>query len=372
MHGVRNQALAICQDSRQTKNWCNALWAFPARLYTDEYESFAAKKDYTSSLKPSSVSANCYKNTRLGELGEMWVDGGEEGEGRSGFLIIKCFVRNTDMVLTVFPCRTTNSSATKWQFRQRMLFYRGDKLQVSFVALGERFRAAFQHDEWKPEPWLTAAPDRAQSLRSAAITSSLPMKMSVRSECPTHSALSCNDDESLENMSNLPFFFLPISLFSEMMNDAVSPSRTATHTSLLPGIYRVTGSCVDHFSLILYCCLSTVFCLYLSLLQVTFNVTGNVECSLCGLYFFSCIVETVQLVKLKCDHWDTFLILWNLCWITCISKQTRLYMFNKKKNDLNIESSGVSWNSLNKDEKVCILYSLYLHTFGHSSMSCKH
>lgn len=186
------------------------------------------------------------------------------------------------MVLTVFPCRTTNVSATKWQFRRRMLFYRGDKLQVSFVALGERFRATFQLADWKPELWLTAAPDRAQSLRSAAVTSSLPMKMSVCPECPTHSALSWNDDESLENMFNLPFFFLPISLFSDMMNDVVSPSRTATHTSLLPGIYRVTGTCVDHFSLIMSFCLSTLFCLYPSLFQVTFNV----ECSLCGLYFF--------------------------------------------------------------------------------------
>lgn len=167
-----------------------------------------------------------------------------------------------------------------------MLFYRGDKLQVSFVAFGERFRAALQLAEWEPELWLTAAPDRAQSLRSAAVTSSLPMKMSACPECPTHSALSCNDDESLENMFNLPFFFLPISLFSDMMNDVVSPGRTATHTSLLPGIYRVTGSCVDHFSLTLPCCLSTVLCLYLSLFQVSFNVTRNVECSLCGLYFF--------------------------------------------------------------------------------------
>lgn len=46
MHGVRNQALAICQASRQTKNGCAAFGAFPARLYTDEYKSFSARKDY--------------------------------------------------------------------------------------------------------------------------------------------------------------------------------------------------------------------------------------------------------------------------------------------------------------------------------------
>lgn len=183
----------------------------------------------------------------------------------AGVWIIKCFVRNTDTVLTVFPCRSANCSATKWQFRRRMLFYRGDKLQVSFVALGERFTAAFQLDEWEPEFWLTAAPDRAQSLRSAAVTSSLPMKMSVCPECPTHSAFSGNDDESLENMFNLPFFFLPISLFSDVMTDVESPSRTATHTRPLPGIYRVTGTCVYHFSLIMSCCLSTLFCLCPSL-----------------------------------------------------------------------------------------------------------
>lgn len=109
-----------------------------------------------SSLKPSSVSAN-YQ--RLG-----WTGGG------GLFSIIKCSVRSTDSELSVVPCRNTNSSASKWQFKWRMLFYRGDKLQVSLVALSERFRAACQLAEWEPEFWQTAAPDRAQSPRSVAVT----------------------------------------------------------------------------------------------------------------------------------------------------------------------------------------------------------
>lgn len=173
MHGVRNQALAICQASRQTKNWCTALWAFPARLYSDSYESFAARKDYMSSLKSSSVSANCYKNTRLAvweRCGWMVAMGGGLGyckKHRYG------------------PCRNTNSSVSERLFREKMLFYRCDKLQVSFVALVEQFRAAFQLAEWEPELWLTAAPDRARSPRSAIVISALPIKMSVCSAYPT-------------------------------------------------------------------------------------------------------------------------------------------------------------------------------------------
>lgn len=233
-------------------------------------------------INPSSVSANCYKNTtRVPRDGGGWVVG--------GFLILQRFVRNTDSVLSVTPCRRANCSACKWQFRWRMIFYRGDKLQVSLVALGERFRAACQLAEWEPGLWLTAAPDRAQSSRSADVTgsrSSLPMKTGVCSECPAHLAFSSNDDDSLESMANHPFFFLPISLFNEMMNDVVSPSRTATHTILLPGVYTFTDSCVGHFSLISCCCLYTAFLsfrVYLCQSQVTFSVTGS---SLCGLYLF--------------------------------------------------------------------------------------
>lgn len=253
-----------------------------------------------SSLKPPSVSANCCKNTRL----RVRRDGG----GWGGWVFIIHVVRNTDSVLSVIPRRSMNSSASKWQFRWRMLFYRGDKLQVSLVALGERFRAACQLAEWEPGLWLTAAPDRAQSQRSTAVTSSrssLPMKMSVFSERPTHLAFSSNDDDSPETVSNHPFFFLPISLFNEMMNDVVSPSRMATHTKLLPGIYTFTSTCVGHFSLISYCCLSTVFlsiCIRLKWHLMSQGVPFvNYIC-------FCCIIETVQLVTL--DHWDTFLILW--------------------------------------------------------------
>lgn len=135
------------------------------------------------------------------------------------------------MALSTIPCRNTNFSASKWQFRWRMLFYRGDKLQVSLVALGERFRAARQFTEWEPELWLTAAPDCVQSPRSAALTNrhcSPPMDLNMCSECPTHFAPSSNDDYSLEGRFNHPFFILLIILCNEMMNDVVSPSRMAT------------------------------------------------------------------------------------------------------------------------------------------------
>ena len=112
-----------------------------------------------------------------------------------------------------------------------------------------------------------------------------------------------------ESMSNHPFFFLAISLFNEMMNDVVSPSRTATHTNLLPGIYALAGSYVGHFSLILCCCLRTVF------LSVCIRVCLEWRLMPRGVPFvgyicFSYILEALQLVTLEFDHWDKFLIFW--------------------------------------------------------------
>ncbi len=257
------------------------------------------------------------------------------GRAEGGFLIIQCFVRNTDSVLSVIPRRSTNSSASKWQFRWRLLFYRGDKLQVSLVALGGSFRAARQLAEWEPGLWLTAAPDRAQSPRSAAVASSRstrPMTMSVRSLCPTHSAFSSNDDDSVESMSNQPFFFPPVSLLNEMMNDVVSPSRMATHTNLLPGIYTFAGSYVGHFSLILCCCLSAVFlsvCICLKWRLMSRGVPSV------DYICFSCALETAQLVTLEFDNWDKLLIFWRLIYnlknLTLISRADKIHKCDGKK-----------------------------------------
>lgn len=68
-----------------------------------------------TSLKPSSACANCYKNTRLGVWGNGGVDRRWRGGGR-GILIIQCSARNSDLVLSVVPCRSTNFSASKWRF----------------------------------------------------------------------------------------------------------------------------------------------------------------------------------------------------------------------------------------------------------------
>lgn len=90
------------------------------------------------------------------------------------------FIRNVDSVS--FTAESQGPPASTWQFWWRMLFYSGDKLQVSLVALGEHFTGLAKLSDWEPGLWLTAAPDRAQSLRSAAATSSrsrLPMKASV-------------------------------------------------------------------------------------------------------------------------------------------------------------------------------------------------
>lgn len=91
-----------------------------------------------------------------------------------------------------------------------------------------------------------------------------------------------------------------------MMNDVVSPSRMATHTNLLPEIYIFTGSYVGHFSLILRCCLSTVFlsvsiCLKWCLMPLGVPFMDNIN--------VSCIL-TLQLVTLEFVHWDIFLIFW--------------------------------------------------------------
>lgn len=65
-----------------------------------------------------------------------------------------------------------------------------------------------------------------------------------------------------------------------MMNDVVSPSRMATHTNQLPGIYTFTAGYVDILLLFVY---SFSFGFYLYLSQVTFNAT---ESLLSGLYLF--------------------------------------------------------------------------------------
>lgn len=202
------------------------------------YESFAAVEDYTTPFKPSSSTAKCYKNIRLG-VWSVW-----------GFLIVWCLVRDTDPVLHVLSHRSTNSSALKWQFEWGMLFYRGDKLQVSLVALGESFRARCQLSEWEPELWLTAAPDAAQSPRSAAVTSrrdTSPMKKNEAYNVPPTPHL-IQWWWLWRKWVQPAVFFPSVSSFNEMMNDVLSPSRMATHTNLLPRIYTFTGSYVAHFS----------------------------------------------------------------------------------------------------------------------------
>lgn len=112
-----------------------------------------------------------------------------------------------------------------------MLLYRGDKLQVSLLALVEHFRQTARALT-DCCTWPHTIPEISR--RHRAVAKFHQWRQAAAPKAPPISPpplFFCKDDDSLKSMCGHPFFFLPLSSCNDMMNDVVSPSRRSTHKS---------------------------------------------------------------------------------------------------------------------------------------------
>lgn len=182
-----------------------------------------------TSLKPSPAAANCYENTQA--VG-VWRDGG----GMEGSLMIQRSVRDTESVLSVLPSRNTlpiNESLDGechliGVTNCRYLLWLWVRVSGGLPAL----LSGSQGFDWLLH--LTMHNPRDQLLSPAA--AALHQWRRVHAPKVPPFGVFVQWWWLCAVYVQQQFFFLPISLCNEMMNDVVSPNRRATHTNLLPGI----------------------------------------------------------------------------------------------------------------------------------------